>query len=303
MSDIARISLHKFASDAWDATDQRQAVTALEEGKVVLIPELTLDLLPDELQLFEQTAKIADGISKNITLDPLLDKMSGIDPESPHLKRVENLLGRYKKTSVGWLQRLLGPQGSKFEPKRTTFRPVEIRDRETVAKAAAAGAYRYDDTLLHVDAFKKRPMGKKRIFRVFSNLNPYGESRVWKVGGDFEKYARRYFHKIRKPLPGELALQQLMGATRWKRERYDHIMLNLHDLGKLDAEFQQDPAHPIVEFPPNCTWMCFTDHVLHAALAGHFAVEQTFEISYLDMAAPEKSPQMILQRIAGAKVV
>lgn len=303
MSEIARISPSRFASDGWSAADQQQAVAALEEGNVLLIPELTLDLLPDERQLFEQTAKIADGISKNITLDPLLNKMSGIDPDSPHLKRVENLLGRYKETTVGWLQRLLGPQGSKFEPKRTTFRPVEIRDRETVAKAAAAGAYRYDDTLLHVDAFKKRPMGERRIFRVFNNLNPYGEPRVWKVGGDFEKYARRYFSRIRRPLPGEFALQQLMGATHWKRRRYDQIMLNLHDLGKLDAEFQQDPAHPIVEFPPHCTWMCFTDHVLHAALAGRFAVEQTFEINYREMAAPQKSPQMILQRIAGAKVV
>ena len=43
--------------------------------------------------------------------------------------------------------------------------------------------------------------------------------------------------------------------------------------------------------------------VLHAALAGRYAVEQTFELSYRDMLAPEKSPQMVLQRIAGSKIV
>jgi hypothetical protein len=95
----------------------------------------------------------------------------------------------------------------------------------------------------------------------------------------------------------------MLGGTRWKRRRYDHYMLNLHDLGKLDAAFQSDPAHPIVEFPPDCTWMCFTDHVLHAALAGRYAVEQTFEMNYRDMRVPDRSPQMILQRISGAKVV
>ncbi|MDF3074816.1 MAG: hypothetical protein K0S54_2483 [Alphaproteobacteria bacterium] len=303
MAKIITIAATDLAGAAWSEQDQQRAVSALEAGGVVLVPGLSLDLLPQEQALFDPAAQIADGISKNITLDPLLGKISGIDANSPYRPRVEALLHRYKQTSASWLQRLLGPQGARFEPKRTTFRPIEIRDRETVAKAAAAGAYRYDDTLLHVDAFKKRPMGERRIFRVFSNLNPYGEPRVWKVGDDFEKYARRFFGRIRRPLPGELALQQIFGATRWKRRRFDHIMLNLHDMGKLDSEFQNDPAHALFAFPPNCTWMCFTDHVLHAALSGRYAVEQTFELDYRDMLAPEKSPQMVLQRIAGSKIV
>jgi len=303
MTKIVTVQQSRFESDAWSAADQQAAVAALEDGDVVMIPGLTLAIAEEERGLFARDARIADGISKNITLDPFLNKMSGIDPNSPSRGLVEALLRRYKTETVGWLGRLLGEQGGRFEPQRTTFRPVEIRNRETVAKAAAAGSYRYDDTLLHVDAFKRRPMGERRIFRVFSNLNPYGEPRVWKVGGDFEAYARRFIGKIRTPLPGELALLNLMGKTHWRRRRYDHIMLNLHDLGKLDAEYQQNPSHTMVEFQPDCTWMCFTDGVQHAALAGCYAVEQTFEISYRDMAEPNKSPQMVLQRVTGSAVL
>ena len=197
MTKIVTVQQSRLDSDAWSAADQQAVVAALEDGDVVKIPGLTLAIADEERGLFARDARIADGISKNITLDPFLNKMSGIAPDSPSRSLVEALLRRYKTETVGWLGRLLGEQGNRFEPQRTTFRPVEIRNRETVAKAAAAGSYRYDDTLLHVDAFKRRPMGERRIFRVFSNLNPYGEPRVWKVGGDFEAYARRFIGKIR----------------------------------------------------------------------------------------------------------
>ena len=303
MAELVTIAQSKFLGDSWGAADQKEAVAAIEDSNVLMIPGLNFAIRLEEQELFDPKNAIADGISKNITLDPFRGKMSGIAQDSPYLDRVEGLLARYKDQTVSWLNRLLGAQGARFEPQRTTFRPIEIRNREAVAKAVAGGSYRYDDTLLHVDAFKRRPMRERRIFRVFSNVNPFGEPRVWKVGGDFGAYAQRFLGKIRSPLPGEFALLKLLGTTHWQRRRYDHIMLNLHDMGKLDSAFQNDPAHPIVEFQPDCTWMCFTDSVLHAALAGRYAVEQTFEIDYRDMAVPEKSPQMILQRLTNTAVV
>ena len=47
------------------------------------------------------------------------------------------------------------------------------------------------------------------------------------------------------------------------------------------------------------TWLCFTDQVLHAALAGHCALEQTFHLPVEAMTHPERSPLGVLERLAG----
>ena len=128
--------------------------------------------------------------------------------------------------------------------------------------------------LLNADAFKRRPMVKRRILRVFNNVNPFGAPRLWKVGGDFTEYAKRYVNKIRQPYPGEFAILNMLRLTHWKRSHYDHIMLNLHDMGKQNRNFQENSPQQQFAFPPNSVWMCFTDGVLHAALAGRYALER-----------------------------
>ena len=54
-----------------------------------------------------------------------------------------------------------------------------------------------------------------------------------------------------------------------------------------------------MSFPPGTTWLCFTDLVLHAALAGHCALEQTFHLPVAAMAHPERSPLRVLEGLAG----
>ena len=80
-------------------------------------------------------------------------------------------------------------------------------------------------------------------------------------------------------------------------------MLNLHDRGKLDTEFQTSPEHAVFEFPAGSTWFCFTDQALHAALEGAFCLEQTYELNVQDMAAQEKSPLRVLERLKGQPLV
>ena len=52
-------------------------------------------------------------------------------------------------------------------------------------------------------------------------------------------------------------------------------------------------------FRSGTTWLCFTDQVLHAALAGHCALEQTFHVPVSAMAAPQLTPLRVLERLAG----
>jgi CRISPR/Cas system-associated endonuclease Cas3-HD len=75
-------------------------------------------------------------------------------------------------------------------------------------------------------------------------------------------------------------------------------MLRLHDMGKLDAAYQSGAPKADVTFDAGTTWFCFTDQVLHAALAGHCALEQTFHVPVAAMSHPERSPLRVLERLS-----
>src|SRR5213594_3777467 len=109
---------------------------------------------------------------------------------------------------------------------RASFRPAEIAGRATT--------WRKDDTRLHVDSFPATPSGGRRILRVFSNVNPAGRPRSWRVGDDFEAVARRFAGALRLPLPGSGRVLALVRVTKTPRSAYDALMLQLHDRMKAD---------------------------------------------------------------------
>jgi hypothetical protein len=76
-------------------------------------------------------------------------------------------------------------------------------------------------------------------------------------------------------------------------------MLRLHHFLKANQEFQDMCSRTRPEFPPQSTWLVFTDVVSHAVLSGQFALEQTFIVSKHALVLPEKSPVRALERIAG----
>ena len=66
---------------------------------------------------------------------------------------------------------------------------------------------------------------------------------------------------------------QLFRVTRGLRTPYDHYMLQMHDRMKADMDYQKNTPQLNFDFPPNTTWMVFTDQVPHAANAGHLVLE------------------------------
>jgi hypothetical protein len=76
-------------------------------------------------------------------------------------------------------------------------------------------------------------------------------------------------------------------------------MHECHNAMKEDAEFQRSAPKVRWEFPPNATWIVFTDCVSHAVLEGQYALEQTFIISRQAMVEPGRSPVAILEKLAG----
>jgi hypothetical protein len=268
---------------------QRGVTSALEAGKVLYFPRLGLDLTQDEKRLL--ALAITEGNRKNITFDPAAATCHGGALAEDECRLVESLLRRFADATADLVAALMPRYADGIARARTTYRPVEIKGREY--------SPRKDDRRLHIDAFPSRPTQGRRILRVFTNINPGGESRLWRVGEKFEDFASRYISELRPPNRFESWLLAKFGITKERRCAYDQMMLQLHDKAKLDADYQANAPNHNLAFPPGTTWICYTDQVLHAALAGRFALEQTFHLSPDLMLEPARSPLRVLERMSG----
>jgi hypothetical protein len=175
-----------------------------------------------------------------------------------------------------------------------SFRPYAIQGRRT--------SITKDDSRLHVDAFASRPNQGVRILRVFSNVNPAGEPRVWEVGEPFDEIAQRYYRRLPRQWPVSAVLLEALHVTKGRRSEYDHIMLKLHDQMKRDTEYQKIAPRVRVEFPAGSTWVCYSDRVAHAALSGQYLLEQTFYLPVAAMQNQRYSPLRVLEQIFQRKL-
>jgi hypothetical protein len=163
-------------------------------------------------------------------------------------------------------------------------------------------SWRKDDRRLHVDAFPSRPMGGKRILRVFSNVDPDAQPRRWRLGEPFEAHAQRFLSRLPRPSRSQAWMLSRFGLTHGVQTSYDQLMLGLHDAAKRDAAYQAAEAQ-VQDFPAGTSWIVYTDQMPHAALAGRCAFEQTFYVRPEVMADPDSAPLAILERLTGRALV
>src|SRR6185503_14901901 len=282
--------LERLAIESWtgpyEAGLKARAVTALEQGAVLVFPNLVFTLAEAEKSFLD--ARVSDGKAKNISLDHTTGKMQASSLTGDRAIALAAMMERFGSQATRLVHELLPYRN--VERARTSFRPVQVKDRHYSTIS--------DDRLLHIDAFPSRPMGGRRILRFFANVAP-GSARRWHVGQPFEDFARAFLPKVGPHAPGKSWLYEKLGVTRGRRSLYDELMLSLHDAGKLDSDFQQNSPHQKVEFPPGSCWLVFTDQVLHAALGGEFALEQTFHLDVSEMAEPARAPIRVLERLSG----
>jgi hypothetical protein len=287
----ARDVIQELPIDAWhgpfDAALRTRAVDALEAGRVLLLTELPFRVAADEMFLL--SPKIMGSERKNISLDPASGRVGNTSLSGAEAAKLVAMMQRFGDAAELLLHDLLPGYAAALERARTSFRPAEIAGR--------AYSPRHDDRLLHVDAFPSRPMGGRRILRLFCNIAPDGAPRAWRVGEPFPDFARQFLPRMRSGLPGSAWLLERLGVTKGRRSEYDRIMLRLHDMGKLDAAYQTVAPKADVVFAAGTTWFCFTDQVLHAALSGHCALEQTFHVPVAAMAHPERSPLRVIESL------
>lgn len=290
--DIAEV-LETLDLASWDGVAQTNmagaAVEALEDGKVIYFPRLAFPLSTEERRFL--TPETADARAKNISFDPRSGALKHAIGSPEDIAAIGRMIRRYSGRALALVRLLLPSYGDAIELGRASFRPAEISGR--------ALSPRKDDTRLHVDAFPSTPTGGKRILRVFTNVNPGGEGRHWRLGAPFEDVARAFVNRIPKHSAAAARLMAAAGATKSYRTPYDHIMLKLHDTMKADDAYQCDAEQTEFSFPPGSTWIVYTDKVSHAAMGGQHLFEQTFYLPVPAMADPSKAPLRILERLAG----
>ena len=282
--------VREFPDTTWaDDGPTRGVETVVEGGEVLRFPYLPFALLESELKF--RDPRWADGKAKNISVRWPGGQMRGAVGSPAELTALRSMIVRYADLSQAFALRLFPHYRGHLARGNTSFRPVNVAGRET--------SWRQDDTRLHIDAFPSNPMHGTRLLRVFCNVNPHGEARQWRVGEAFEDHARRYLPQIGRPLPGSAWLMEKTGITKCRRTEYDHVMLQLHDRAKADAEFQRNSPQANVSFAPGSTWVVYSDQVLHAAMGGQHMMEQTFYLDTASLRQPASSPLHTLERLLG----
>lgn len=289
--------LQTFSSYQWNETytsfAQEQAIYHLENGQILFFPQLAFVFKPEENFLL--SPYYADPKTKNISFQSERNQLWGTqrlhDQEHQQLKA---LLLRYATYAKTLIQALLPRYSSHLISGRTSFRPIEIKDRKS--------SYRKDDKRLHVDAFPSAPNQGKRILRVFTNVNPHAD-RVWRVGEPFADVASQFLPAVPMSVVGTRRLLRLLRITKSYRSLYDHHMLHIHDNMKADDDYQQNAKQQTLRLPPGSSWIVQTDHVSHAAMSGQYVFEQTFYMPVEAMQDASCSPLRILEQMVGKKLV
>jgi hypothetical protein len=287
MTDVITLSINDSQQPAERAL-QDLAIDALERGAVLCLPQLPFPFGPAEQRLL--SPELATD-AKNISLAPGGQAPRGVSLDEEGQRTLHGVMQRYAGFSTALLRNLLPHYTGSLEPGRTSFRPLEIAGRTT--------SRRKDDTRLHVDSFPSSPTGGKRILRVFSNVNPRGDTRTWRLGEPFETVARRFLPGVSGPLPGASVLLRALGITKRRRTAYDHYMLRMHDRMKADLAYQASAAQNAHEFESGSTWIVYTDQTSHAAMRGQHALEQTFYLPVAGMKTPAHAPLRTLERLLG----
>jgi hypothetical protein len=140
--------------------------------------------------------------AKNISYDGECDVLKVAQGDDADLVQLQAMLTRYRRQACRLITALFPYYAAKLRIGRTSLRTARVEGRKT--------SWRQDDSRLHVDAFPSSPNQGERILRVFTNVNPNGEARVWRVGERFDELAKRLMPRVRRPLPGSAVSGQYM---------------------------------------------------------------------------------------------
>jgi hypothetical protein len=285
--------IRELAIDHWNPSFQDVGPGGqeenLESGKVLYFPRLNFAMSDVEQRFL--TEQWSDGKAKNISYRGTTSTLHGAQGDPADLEQIKTMVARYAASAQTLVHTLFPRYRGFLKPGFTSYRTAAVEGRVT--------SWRKDDTRLHVDAFPSNPTGGMRLIRVFTNVNPAGAPRVWRVGEPFPTFAMKFFPRCVKPIPGSAWLLHKLGVTKSRRSEYDHYMGQLHDEGKADLDYQKTSPQLTFGFPAGASWVVFSDQVQHAVMSGQYMLEQTFYLNPEHQVHPESGPLKILEKLAG----
>ena len=283
----------EIETTGWQLAESNQTwIAALEAGKVLYFPHLPFELLEEETSLLRPD--IRDPKVRNISLNAQGHLKGAVGSTEIQLA-LALMVGRFREQAQSLVYSLLPKYQGALRLAPTSFRPTQVESR--------AQSWRADDRRMHVDAFPSRPNYGERILRVFSNINPDGVPRVWRVGEPFETVAKKFLPRAKPYVPWQASLMKALHVTKSYRSEYDHLMLQLHDGMKGDMAYQESAEQVTMPFAAGSVWVCFSDQASHAVMSGQYMLEQTFHLAVDQQYDPSASPLAILSKLTGRRLI
>ena len=281
-----------------EAEPREENYLSLERGNLLYFPHTPFVFGEQEREFLRQTGLSSSSHHKNVAYKPEEDKVTGYDPAAVRdPAKLREIMRTYSERALAFLWKLLPRYMEKARVDYASFRPQEEEGRDLPTKKR--------NDLLHVDAFPTRPTHGDLILRFFTNIHS-SQPRVWAVSDPFSVVAGRYakaagLDQAAAHPNGGLASRLLgpLGGIDARRSAYDRFMLGFHDYLKFNTEYQQKCTKYRFEFPPDSSWMVFTDVAPHSVLSGRYALEQTVIVNRRTLAAANFAPIEILQALCG----
>jgi hypothetical protein len=301
---LVRVDQYTFpggwSNPAAAATRARQCCAQLEEERILCFDRLPYVLFKEDQEFLLSQRQSGSRLHKNVSYRPSRDSVRGAAGGAKEKARLHEIMRKYSQEVTRFLKQLLSPYAQEMALDYASYRPEEEEGRDLPV-------HKRND-LLHCDAFPTRPMNGHRILRCFTNINPTAP-RIWNTTDGFSVLAEKYAAAAglagfaAKGSPRSHAMvrsfKKAFGLKAVDHSAYDRFMLRFHDFLKENKDFQKICPKVRLEFPPGCTWICYTDSVPHAVLSGRYALEQTVIIPLTSMVTPDKAPIRVLERLAG----
>lgn len=267
---------------------------ALEKGRVIHLPVDGFVCTNEDAELF--TDSILAPNEKNISYQNDSKKLSGIHKKYQGTTiqvQAAGMMHRFAEYTKSLISILFPKYEGYYTMGRTSYRPAQVANRRT--------SLLKDDSKLHVDAFSSSPVNGQRILRVFANINPHQEPRIWNIGESFDEVLAAFASYFTAYNRFKSHAMHLCRLTKTRRSAYDHYMLELHNNMKLNDRYQNGVTKQNIAFPSNTSWIAYTDQVSHAALSGQFLLEQTFYLPVEALENKKTSPLMKLKKLMPAQ--
>ena len=288
------VEIHESADLA--ATDVRAAaIDGLENGNVVLLRHVGFELTAREREIIRDTDVVLPGRKEResqvgrptLIFDPTSGEIERTRIRNPERGEIAAMMARFSEWATDLVRTLLPSYGPILARERVTFRPGIRRKLQG----------------LHVDSSYGHPTQGRGMLRVFCNVNPDNQPRVWQIGEPFEPFVQHFLPTARARASWGSWLGEKLGFTTGRRSPYDLLMADIRRLAKGNQEFQKSAPTKMVEFPSGSCWMAITDLVTHGAHSGQHSLDQTFFLPVAGMRDPSRSSLRILERLTGQPLV